>query len=70
MKENDRPVNKSIKFVQLGFQMAAVIGGTTWVGVKVDKWLGLVTPWFTVFLGLFGVFAALYQVFKEINKEP
>jgi len=52
------------KYSGLAFQMIAIIGLTTWGGVKLDKVLGLSTPVFTIILSLLGVFAGIYVAIK------
>jgi len=48
--------------------MLAVILITTWGGRKLDQVTGNETPVFTIILSLFGVFAAIYIVIKDLIK--
>jgi F0F1-type ATP synthase assembly protein I len=48
--------------------MGAAIAICAYGGVKLDEWLDT-EPWFTVALSLFGVFAGLYLVLKDLLKQ-
>ncbi|SHK04633.1 AtpZ/AtpI family protein [Hymenobacter psychrotolerans] len=56
------------RFMGVGFQMLATIGACTWLGLWLDKRFGL-EPWGTVGLTLFGVFAAMYLVIREVSEK-
>ena len=60
--------NNYIKYSALAFQMFAIIGIFTFIGYKIDESRTGKTPLFTAFLSVFGVAAALYLVFKGLNK--
>jgi F0F1-type ATP synthase assembly protein I len=55
-KKDDQPA-KWLRLSQIGIQMGAIIG----------RWMMNETPWFAAGLSLFGVFAALYWVLKEVQ---
>ncbi len=77
-KEKNRkklPENKGRKGIQdfakysgLAFQMIAIILVMTWIGTKLDKYLSLNTPVFTVIFSLLGVFAAIYTSLRDFLK--
>jgi len=48
--------------------MIVIILVMTWLGVKLDKILGLSTPIFTIILSLLGVFAGIYAAVKDFIK--
>jgi ATP synthase protein I len=54
------------RFLGLGAQMAAVIGGSVWLGVFLDGKYNKGGQAWTVCLALFGVAVALYQVIREV----
>lgn len=54
------------RYSGIGFQMLAIIGGLTWLGIKTDEWLGAY-PLFTVVLSLASVGIALYAVIKQLR---
>jgi F0F1-type ATP synthase assembly protein I len=52
--------------------MGVLIALFSWLGTYLDKKFLSKTPWWTIGLSLFGVFASLYLVIKEVinlNKE-
>ncbi|QEC51181.1 putative F0F1-ATPase subunit (Ca2+/Mg2+ transporter) [Anseongella ginsenosidimutans] len=72
MKETRKQKRKSeslrnyARYSAIGFQMLAIIGGLTWLGVKMDEWVGAY-PLFTVLLSLSSVGIALYAVIKQLK---
>ena len=60
-------LDKFLRFSGMGFQMAAIIGISAWGGVKLDERYSSDNPWWTMGLSLFGVFASLYIVIKEVR---
>lgn len=59
-----------MKYSGMAFQMGAIILVGVWVGKKLDERFSTSTPWFTVGMALFSVFAALYIVLKDFLKKP
>lgn len=57
-----------MKYSGLAFQMLAIIGGCAWLGYWLDGRLAT-SPWLTIGLLLLGVFAAVFQVIRSLNKE-
>jgi putative effector of murein hydrolase LrgA (UPF0299 family) len=49
----------------MGFQMAVVIFVCTWAGTKLDEWLGLEIPVFTLVLSLLSVVLVMYYFVKS-----
>ena len=67
-KQESRGLNDFAKYSGIAFQMVAIIGLTTWGGIKLDKLAGFETPVFTIILSLFGVIAAIYTAIKDFIK--
>lgn len=71
---NHRKPKKSfdnyIKYTNIAFQMAAVIGIGVFGGIKLDGWLSLDFPVFTLLLSLISVAAAIYLSVKDFLKKP
>jgi ATP synthase protein I len=68
----EKKVNLYLRFTSVAIQMGAIIGGFTWLGTFLDDKQKNKTPIWTIVLSLFGVFASMYLIFKElknINKE-
>ena len=57
------------KYAGMGFQMAAIIGLGTFAGIKIDSFLGLKVPIFTLILALLSVFGAMYFFIKDFIKK-
>jgi hypothetical protein len=53
----------------MGLQMAAIMGGSTFLGYKLDGWMTLKFPVFTLLLALSGVFAALWYFIRDFLKK-
>lgn len=58
--------NSYLKLSSAALQMAAVIGGFTWLGTYLDQLLHYEAV-FTIILALFGVGIGLYLIIKEVN---
>lgn len=67
-KENTPKVSKYVRFSSLVIQMGVIIGFFTWLGIFLDKKFKMETAWWTIGLSLFGVFAALYLIIREVIK--
>lgn len=66
MTEKSNSNNSYLKLTSAAFQMAAVIGGFTWLGTWLDQKFHT-DSLFTVILALFGVGIGLYLIIKEVN---
>lgn len=66
MTEKSSSNNPYLKLTSAAFQMAAVIGGFTWLGTWLDQKFHT-DSLFTVILALFGVGIGLYLIIKEVN---
>ena len=51
----------------MGLQMGVTIFLFAYAGVKLDKWLALKFPIFTLVLALAGVAGSMYYVIKELS---
>ncbi|GLB52870.1 hypothetical protein NBRC110019_19100 [Neptunitalea chrysea] len=51
----------------MGIEMAVLIVLSAFLGDWLDKKYTDMSPFFTVALSLFGVFLALYNVFRKVN---
>lgn len=66
-KQNKKPSNLA-RFSSMGIQMGVIIGLFTWLGIYLDNKYNMKTPWWTIGLSLFGVFAGLTIVIREVIK--
>lgn len=67
-EEGKRPVNDFYKYTGMAFQMGITIALAVYGGIALDDKLALDTPWFTLFLSLIGVGAAIYIVIRTTSK--
>jgi len=63
-------VNNYIKYTQMGFQMAIIITLGAFGGKKLDAYLSLQMPVFTIILSLLSIAAALYLALKDFIFPP
>ena len=59
--------NKYLRFINIAFEMAIMIGGGVFLGVWLDTKIPNSFSGFTIFCSLTGVFLALYQVIKRLK---
>ncbi len=63
------PLESYARYTGLAFEMFAIIGLGIFGGVKLDQWLGLKFPVFTVLLSIISVAAAIYTAVKDLLKK-
>lgn len=67
--QNQKPINEYVKYSGLAFQMAALILLGYWLGGKIDKWLELSIPVFTIILILLFLSVSFYSLIKSLPKD-
>ncbi|HZL12185.1 MAG TPA: AtpZ/AtpI family protein [Prolixibacteraceae bacterium] len=63
-----KPKKKLADFIQyssLAFEMIAIMGVGTWLGMNIDKWLDLSFPAFTLGLMILSVVGAIYYAVRK-----
>ncbi len=60
-----RQLDDFIRYSSLAFEMIVIMGLGTWIGVKIDQWLNLNFPAFTLGLMILSVIAAVYQAIRK-----
>jgi len=68
-KEPRPPLESYARYSSLAFQMFAIIGLGIFGGVKLDQWLKIGFPVFTVLLSIISVAAAIYTAVKDLLKK-
>lgn len=63
-----KQLDRYIRFSAIGLQMAMTILLLSWAGVKLDQYLGLKIPVFTLVLSLASVAGSLYYFIKQVTK--
>jgi len=70
MNRNNTPKPKKqfddfIRYSSLAFEMMAIMGIGVWMGVKLDQWLNLSFPAFTLGLMVLSVAGAVYHAIRK-----
>jgi hypothetical protein len=61
--------NAYMRYATMGTQMMVIIGLGVFGGYKLDNWLGLKIPVFTLILSLLSVAGAIYLSVKDLIKK-
>jgi F0F1-type ATP synthase assembly protein I len=67
--QRKKQLDSYAKYSGIAFQMLAIILIGVFGGVKLDAWLELKIPVFTVLLSLLSVILAIYYVVKDLLKK-
>lgn len=69
--ENNKrpPLESYARYSNLAFQMFAIIGIGIFGGVKLDQWLGIGFPIFSILLSIISVAAAIYIAIKDLIRK-
>jgi hypothetical protein len=65
--KKNNPFESYARYSGMAIQMLAIIAAGSFGGVKIDKWLNIKFPVFTVILSLAGVTLAIWLLIKEFN---
>jgi len=65
-KEKKPTLESYARYSGLAFQMFAIIGLGIFGGVKLDQWMGIGFPVFTILLSIISVAAAIYTAVKDL----
>lgn len=68
-KEKRPPLESYARYSSLAFQMFAIIGLGIYGGYKLDQWLEIGFPVFTVLMSIISVAAAIYYAVKDLLKK-
>lgn len=66
-KKNSSGLQKWARLSGIAIQMGATIFVCAWIGKKLDERYSTGKNWFTIGFVLFGVFASIYLVIKQLN---
>jgi len=69
MAFNPRSSNGFVRYSSMAFEMLAIIGISTFVGWKLDKWLESQFPVFLLILSLTGVVIGIYTAMKDFLRK-
>lgn len=67
-KKIKKPLNNYVKYSGISFKMLVIILLCLFLGKKIDEYLILEKPIFTLILSTFGVFLSIYFIIKDLSK--
>ena len=73
LKKEKKSLDNYARYSSIAFQMLAIILIGVFGGIKLDKWLKLDVPVFTIILSILSVILAIYYVTRDLlrsGKEP
>ncbi|MGQ8337297.1 AtpZ/AtpI family protein [Sunxiuqinia sp. A32] len=65
LKKPKRNLDQFIRYSSLAFEMAAIMVMGVFAGIKIDDWLNLSFPIFTLVLMILAVIGAIYHAIKK-----
>jgi len=68
-KQIQKQYNAYLRYSNLAIQMIVIIGGGTYGGFRLDKYLGWKFPVFTIVLSLLSVAVAIWFAIKDLLKK-
>ena len=68
-RQSQNQINDYVKYSGLTFQMAALILLGYWVGGKIDTWLELKIPIFTIILIVVFIVLSIYSLIRSLPKD-
>ncbi|MCB2220934.1 MAG: AtpZ/AtpI family protein [Bacteroidetes bacterium] len=68
LNNKKKQLNNYARYSSIAFQMLVIILVGVWGGIKLDEWIGLSIPLFTVLFSIISVILAIYYVTKDFLK--
>lgn len=68
LKKHKKKFDDFIRYSNLAFEMIAIMGLSVFAGFKIDRWLDLSFPAFTLAFMIISVIAAIYHAIKKFLK--
>jgi len=68
LKKHKKKFDEFIRYSSLAFEMIAIMGLAVFVGFKIDHWLNLSFPAFTLAFMILSVIGAIYHAIKKFLK--
>ena len=60
-----KQIDNFIRYSSLAMEMMVIMGAGVWLGYKIDHWLGLSFPAFTLSLMILSVVGAIYYAIRR-----
>ena len=68
LEKKKKSLDNYARYSSIAFQMLAIILAGVFGGIKLDQWLKLNVPVFTVILSILSVILAIYYVTRDLLK--
>ncbi|KOH44139.1 hypothetical protein NC99_31320 [Sunxiuqinia dokdonensis] len=68
LKKHKQKFDSFIRYSSLAFEMVTIMALGVFIGFKIDQWLDLSFPAFTLALMIISVIAAIYHAIKKFLK--
>lgn len=62
-----KALNSYAKYTGVAFQMMAIIGGSAFIGYKIDEYYDHETQWVTALACVLGVCLSIYQTIRQLK---
>jgi len=66
--EEEKSPNNFLKYSNLGLQLLLVIGVSSWLGLKIDEYLGIKFPVFLLTMMLLSLGGMMYKLYRSLNE--
>jgi len=63
------PYKAYIKYSGLAFQMMAIIGICTWIGIRIDGFFSLKFPLFTILMLIISLVGVIYWLIQSVSND-
>ena len=70
LKKKKKSLDDYARYSSIAFQMLIIILIGVFGGIKLDEWLKLSLPVFTIVLSILAVFLSIYTVTRDLLKPP
>jgi len=68
LEKKKKSLDSYTRYSSIAFQMLVIILAGVFGGIKLDEWLGLSIPVFTVVFSILAVILSIYTVTKDLMK--
>jgi F0F1-type ATP synthase assembly protein I len=68
LEKKKKSLDSYARFSSIAFQMLAIILVGVFGGIKLDEWLKLSVPVFTIVLSILAVIASIYSVTRDLMR--
>jgi hypothetical protein len=66
--EEEKSPNNFLKYSNLGMQLLLVIGVSSWLGLKIDEYLGIKFHVFLLTFMLLSFAGMMYKLYRSLNE--